>query len=140
MSSIYRPCHNSQQKTVSFGYYTYYTWCFCLLENTYIQPAIEYDSTDGEIRCMYKSVRKTKVIRRYMEALEIHTGVPTVYCEDNASFIYVVEAQRVTPRVKHIDIPVCFLQEQFDNGPFFQNMRNLVSCRHMCVPNHVKVQ
>ena len=24
----------------------------------------------------------------------------------------------VTPRVKHIDIPVCFLQEKFDNGIF----------------------
>ena len=24
----------------------------------------------------------------------------------------------VTPRVKHIDIPVCFLQEKFDNGLF----------------------
>ena len=73
---------------------------------------------------MYKAVKKTKVIQRYMEALEIHTGVPTVYCEDNASFIYVVEAQRVTPRVKHIDIPVCFLQEKFDNGLFLPKYEN----------------
>ena len=28
-----------------------------------IQPSIEYDYTDGEIRCMYKAVMKTKVIR-----------------------------------------------------------------------------
>ena len=33
-------------------------------------------------------------------------------------YIYVFEAKRVTPRVKHIDIPVCFLLEQFDNGLF----------------------
>ena len=32
--------------------------------------------------------------------------------------ISVVEDKRVTPRVKHIDTPVCFLQEQFDNGTF----------------------
>ena len=53
-----------------------------------------------------------------MEALALHTGAPTVYSEYNTSFIYVVEYKRVTPRVKHIDIPVWFLQEQFYNGIF----------------------
>ena len=74
-----------------------------------IQPSIASDSTYGEIRCKYKAVKKTKVIRRYMEALEFHTGAPTVNCEYNTSYMYSVEAKRVTPRVKHIDIPVCFL-------------------------------
>ena len=32
--------------------------------------------------------------------------------------ISVVESKTVTPRVKHIDIPVCFLQDQFDIGIF----------------------
>ena len=36
---------------------------------------------------MYKAVKKTKSIRRYMEALALHTGAPTVYCEDNTSYI-----------------------------------------------------
>ena len=53
-----------------------------------------------------------------MEALALHTGAPTVHWEDNTSCISVVEAKRVTPRVKHIDIHVYFLQEQFDNGLF----------------------
>ena len=53
-----------------------------------------------------------------MEALDLHTGAPTVHWEDNTSFISFVEAKIVTPRVKHIDITVCFLQEQFDNGIF----------------------
>ena len=53
-----------------------------------------------------------------MEALALYTGAPTVHWEDNTSCISVVEAKRVTTRVKHIDIPVCFLQEQFDNGLF----------------------
>ena len=67
---------------------------------------------------MYKAVKKNKVIRRYMEALALHTGAPTVHWEDNTTFISVVEAKNVTPRVKHIDIPVCFQQEKFDNGLF----------------------
>ena len=53
-----------------------------------------------------------------MKALALHTGAPTVHWEDNTSFISFVEAKIVHPRVKHIDITVCFLQEQFDNGIF----------------------
>ena len=53
-----------------------------------------------------------------MEALALYTCVPTVNWEDNTSCISVVEAKRVTPRVKHIDIYVFFLQEQFENGLF----------------------
>ena len=36
--------------------------------------------------------------------------------EDNTSCISLVEAKIVTPRGKHIENPVCFLQEQFENG------------------------
>ena len=46
-----------------------------------------------------------------MKALALYTGAPTVHWEDNTSYIYVVEAKRFNPRVKHMDIPVCFLQE-----------------------------
>ena len=53
-----------------------------------------------------------------MEALALHTGIPTLHWEYNISFVSVVEAKIVTPRVKHIDIPVCFILEQFDNGIF----------------------
>ena len=49
-----------------------------------------------------------------MKALELHTGAPTVHWEDNTSCIHIVESKRFTPRVKHIYIPVYFLQEQFD--------------------------
>ena len=53
-----------------------------------------------------------------MGALALHTGAPRVQWGDNTSCISVVEAKIVTPIVKHIDIPVFFLQEQFDNGLF----------------------
>ena len=41
-----------------------------------------------------------------MESLALHTGSPTVYLEQDISCIYVVEDKIVTPRVKHIEIPV----------------------------------
>ena len=68
-----------------------------------------------------------------MEALSFHTVAPTVKWEDNTSCISVVEAKIVTPRVKHIDIPVCFLQEQFDNGIFIQKYeKSSVILADMC--------
>ena len=51
-----------------------------------------------------------------MEASALQKCAPTVHWEDNTRCISVVEAKIVTPRVKYIDIPVCFLQEIFDNG------------------------
>ena len=67
---------------------------------------------------MYKDVKKTKAIRRYMEALELHTCAPILHWEDNTGFISFVEAKIVTPGVKHIDITVCFLHEKLGNGIF----------------------
>ena len=84
----------------------------------HIQPAIASDSTTGEIRSMLKSVEKNKVIRRYMKALEIHTVAPTFNWEGNTISISIVESKKVAPRVKHIDITVYFLQEQFDKWSF----------------------
>ena len=71
-----------------------------------IQPAVAYDSNDGEIRCMCKAVNKTKFIWRYMEQLALLTDAPTVHWEYITSCIYVVESKIVNPKVKHIDIPV----------------------------------
>ena len=55
-----------------------------------------------------------------MEALALHTGAPTVNWEYSTSYISVVEAKIFTHRVKHIDITVCFILEQFENGLFLQ--------------------
>ena len=68
-----------------------------------------------------------------MGALTIHTGLPTVHWQDNTRCIPAVEAKRITPRVKHIDIPVCFQQEQFDNGLFLPKYeKSVVITADMC--------
>ena len=68
-----------------------------------------------------------------MEALALHTVAHTVHWEDNTSFISVVEAKIVTPRDKHIDIPVCFLQDKFDNGLFLPKYyKSSVVSEDMC--------
>ena len=59
-----------------------------------------------------------------MEALALHTGAPKVHWEDNTGCISILEYKIVTPRVKHIDITVCFLQETIDNGLFLPKYEN----------------
>ena len=92
------------------------------------------------MRCMYKSVKKTKFIHKYMEALAFHTGAPTVHWEDKTHCISVVEYKIVTPRVKHIAISVFFYMRYLKIVSLFQNIRSTVSCRHICTSNHVQVQ
>ena len=46
-----------------------------------------------------------------MESLALHNDAQTLHWKGITSFIYIVEYKIVTPRVKHIDIPACFLQE-----------------------------
>ena len=41
-----------------------------------------------------------------------------MHWEDNTICIYFIEDKIVTPIVKHIDITMCFLQEQYNNGLF----------------------
>ena len=53
-----------------------------------------------------------------MEASALHTGTPTVNWEENTSFIFVVEAKIVTPRVKKMYIPIYFIQKMVYNGLF----------------------
>ena len=64
------------------------------------------DYTYGEIKCMYKSVKKNKLIGKYMDALALHNGYPTVHWEDNTIYISSVEYKVVTHIVKHIGIPL----------------------------------
>ena len=75
-----------------------------------------------------------------MEALSLHTGAPKLNREYNKSFIFALEAKIFTPIVEHIDIPVYFLQEIFDNIIFIPKMKSIVSCCQICAPSHAQVQ
>ena len=44
-----------------------------LLWKVHIQKYLSSNSTDVETRCMYKSVKNTKAMRSYTEALSLHT-------------------------------------------------------------------
>ena len=85
-------------------------------------------------------VNKTKEIWKYMEALSLHTGAPTIHWKDNPSFITVVEYKRVTLRVKPLTLLSIFYKKILTMVFLFQNTRNLVLFRQICEPKYVKVQ
>ena len=83
---------------------------------------------------MYKAEKIAKVLQHYMEALPLQTGAPAVYWEYITGCIYVVEAKILTPRVKHIDFPICFLLEKIDNGIFVPKYEkySIDMCNKLC--------
>ena len=77
--------------------------------------------------------QETNVVRRCMEALALHTGHQKYTNKTKTSFISVVDANRVSTRVKHIYIPVYFLLEQFNNCLFTTKYeKSSVMLSHMC--------
>ena len=75
-------CYNSQHKRVS-SVILHTMLGVAIYWKLKIQTSIASDSTDVEIKCVYKAVKKTKVIHKYMKALAIHTVSQTVHWEDN---------------------------------------------------------
>ena len=89
---------------------------------------------------MYKYVKKIKVIGRYLEALSLNTCAPIVHWEENTICLSVGKAKIFTTRPIHIDIPLYFLKEKFDNGLFIPQYDKSIIMPEICAPNHVQVQ
>ena len=72
---------------------------------------------------------------RNLGGLDVYpfTGAPTPHLEDNTSCIYFIEHKIVTERVKHIDIPVCFIHEQYGNVLFIPKYeKSLIMIYDIC--------
>ena len=75
-----------------------------------------------------------------MESLVLHTGAPTVHWEDNKILFMLLGMKWL-----HLESNILILQSVLFKNNFkmvflLQNIRSLVSCKHVCVPNHVRVQ
>ena len=103
----------------------------------HIQPYVDYDSTYGEIICVYKADKKNQLIWICMVVLSLHTGAPKVHWGFNTSCISVVESKIITPRVKKIIFLSVSYKNNFAMVLLFTNMRRLVSFRQICAPNHI---
>ena len=64
------------------------------------------------------SVKRTNTLRRILLQLGSPQLRPTVICEDNQPLIAEVLQNRITTNVRHLDIPLAYLQEQYQRLAF----------------------
>ena len=82
------------------------------------QMAIATSTTDSETRSLFTGLRKVLTFRNFLRHLGFPEQTPTTIFEDNQGTSDIVNAGRLTPRVKHIDIPLCFIHDHHKQGSF----------------------
>jgi hypothetical protein len=71
-------------------------------------------TTDAEMKAQFTAVRRLQPIRRLLESMGYPCQKPTPAYTDNAAVAAVIDAKRMTPRCRHIDIPIAYLHQEKD--------------------------
>ena len=79
---------------------------------------ISTNSSDAELQITHNTILRTKQHRLLLTSLGVPTSKPTKVYEENESVIYSVQYRRVTPRLRHMDIPICYLHHENEHGLF----------------------
>ena len=96
---------------------SYYCIVFLLL-NVAIQVKVKKSTniaghtTDAEMKGTYSGVRRLLPLRRILESMGFPCLNPTPVYVDNAAVSAIIDAKRMTPRCRHLDIPIAYLHEQ----------------------------
>ena len=106
----------------------------------HIQPAIASDSTDAEIRSMYKYIKEKKLSGDTWKPYQ-STLFHLQYIGKITPFVFML--LKLRELLLHLNILILlyiFYKRNLKMVSLFQNMRSPVSCRQICAPNHVQVQ
>ena len=76
------------------------------------QSGTAHHTNGSEIRAFFTGVKRTIVFRRFFESLGKIIKGPTISYEDNNAAIQQMHADKLTPRIKHLDIMMTWLHEQ----------------------------
>ena len=96
---------------------SYYCIIFVLL-NVAIQCKVKKSTniaghtTDAEMKGTYSGVRRLLPLRCILESMGFPCQQPTPLYVDNAAVSAIIDAKRMTPRCRHLDIPIAYLHEQ----------------------------
>jgi hypothetical protein len=69
-------------------------------------------TTDAETKAQFVAVRRLQPIRRLLESMGYPCLIPTPVYTDNAAVTAIIDANRMTPRCRHIDIPIAYLHQE----------------------------
>jgi len=82
------------------------------------QLARATSTTDAEMRTLFTGLKKIVTFRNFLTHLGFLEPEPTTISEDNQGTSDIVHAGRLTRRVKHIGIPLCYIHNQHKHGSF----------------------
>ena len=71
-----------------------------------------------ETTSIYKSVMITLELRRFLESMNDSVFGPTQIIEDNQVTIIQIKKDRITPRIRQLDIVLTWLRCQYVRGVF----------------------
>ena len=69
-------------------------------------------TTDSETKAAFSGIRRLQPVRRLLESMGFPCDKPTPAYMDNAALEAIINSERLTPRSRHLDIPIAFMHEQ----------------------------
>jgi len=82
------------------------------------QSGIVLHTNGSEIRSFFKGIKRTILFRRFLESVGKPVKGPTPAYEDNDAAILQIKADKLTPRIKHLDIMMSWSHETGNYGQF----------------------
>lgn len=80
------------------------------------QPGVAAHSTDSEIRSLFLSSKINQYLRPILEHMGVEFTDATQVHEDSQPTLDIILSDQVTSRVKHIAVPIAYVQEQVAEG------------------------
>ena len=88
-------------------------------------------TTDSELKGGSSGVRQLLPIRQLFSFNGFKLPLPTTSYTDNLAVHAIVESNRMTPRCRHIDIPIAFLHQENQNSYKIELIRTMIMLADM---------
>ena len=88
------------------------TECVCKVHHLFLPT----NNSDAELRALHKDVLRGKQHRLILTSIRIPTSKPTKVYEYNEAVVYSVLSHRITPRLRNVDIFICYLRHEHGNS------------------------
>ena len=75
------------------------------------------NSSDAELRALCKAILRVKHHRLLLTSIGIPTSKPTKSYEENGAVVHSVLSHQINTRLRHVNIPICYLHHDHGNGP-----------------------
>ena len=76
--------------------------CACKVHRLFLPT----NSSDAELLILHKAILRVKQYRLLLTSLGVPMSAPTKPHEDNESVVHTLQYYRITPRLRHVGIPI----------------------------------